>query len=300
MPESRELRPLTALVLGGGGPVGAAWTSALVHRLETVGVPLSESGVVVGTSAGSIVGAWLTMEPAGLPTVPAKMRERAAWHARNVTAGRGDRTLLRSLAQDTADGPERARRVGRAAIAAVPPISEAQAGELWSWALPAGEWPRRLRITAVSTDTGLARGWSPADGISVAVAVACSSAAPGVAPPVSAAGSTWVDGGVRSGTNADLALDPQWHGGGAVEPGRVLVVAPMPSADLAREEAFLTERGHRVRVITADPFYDQPHDLLDAGFIDLGAEAGARQADGLADDLVQWWNEPIRPAASLG
>ncbi|MEU4673558.1 patatin-like phospholipase family protein [Amycolatopsis sp. NPDC023774] len=182
----------------------------------------------------------------------------------------------------------------------MPPISDAQADELRSWALPAGQWPSRLRITAVSTDTGLARGWSPADGISVAVAVACSSAAPGVAPPVHVAGSTWVDGGVRSGTNADLALDPQWHDGGAVEPGRVLVVAPIPSADLAREEALLTERGHRVRVITADPFYEKPHDLLDAGFIEVGAEAGASQADGLVDDLVTWWNEPVRPSRSLG
>ncbi|WIX76598.1 patatin-like phospholipase family protein [Amycolatopsis carbonis] len=294
MPRPQEAPPLTALVLGGGGPVGAAWTSALVHRLEAAGLPLSGSGVVVGTSAGSIVGAWLTMEPAGLATVPAKMRERAAWHAGNVAAGRGDRTLFQSLAQDTSEGPERARRIGRAAIAAVPVISEAQADELWSWALPAGEWPRRLRITAVSTDTGLARGWSPADGISVAVAVACSSAAPGVAPPVRVAGSTWVDGGVRSGTNADLAVDPRWHDGSAVEPGRVLVVAPMPSADLARQEAFLAGRGHRVRVITADPFYEQPQDLLDARFIDVAAEAGARQADGLLDGLLKWWHEPAR------
>ncbi|MEV6902184.1 patatin-like phospholipase family protein [Amycolatopsis sp. NPDC051372] len=293
MPGPREILPLTALVLGGGGPVGAAWTSALVHRLEAAGLPLSESGVVVGTSAGSIVGAWLTMEPAGLTRVPAKMRERAAWHAGNAAAGRGDRTLFQSLAQDTSDGSERARRIGQAAIAAVPPISEAQADELWSWALPAGEWPRRLRITAVSTDTGLARGWSPADGISVGVAVACSSAAPGVAPPVSVAGSTWIDGGVRSGTNADLAVDTQWHDGGAVDPGRVLVVAPMRSANLAREEAFLIERGYRVRVITADPFYEKPHDLLDPRFVDVGAEAGARQADGLAEDLLKWWKEAI-------
>ncbi|MEW2507786.1 patatin-like phospholipase family protein [Amycolatopsis sp. NPDC047767] len=176
----------------------------------------------------------------------------------------------------------------------MPPISAEQADELWSWALPAGPWPRRLRITAVSTDTGLARGWSTADGISVAVPVACSSAAPGVAPPVRVAGATWVDGGVRSGTNADLAVDPQWHEGGAAEPGRVLVVAPMPSANLAREEAFLTARGHRVRVITADPFYEKPHDLVDARFIDVGAEAGARQADGLSDDLLTWWHEPAR------
>ncbi|MFF4600062.1 hypothetical protein [Amycolatopsis sp. NPDC001319] len=113
MSRSHEAPPPTALVLGGGGPVGAAWMSALVHRLETAGLPLSGSGVVVGTSAGSIVGAWLTMEPAGLTAVPAKMRERAAWRARNVAAGQGDRALFQSLAQDTSEGPERARRIGR-------------------------------------------------------------------------------------------------------------------------------------------------------------------------------------------
>ncbi|QYN19294.1 patatin-like phospholipase family protein [Amycolatopsis sp. DSM 110486] len=293
MPRTREILPLTALVLGGGGPVGAAWTSALVHRLETAGLPLSESGVVVGTSAGSVVGAWLTMDPAGLTFVPAMMRERAAWHTGNAAAGRGDRSLFQRLAQDTSEGPERAQRIGQAAIAAVPPVSETEADAMWTRALPSGEWPRRLRITAVNAETGLARGWSPADGVSVAVAVACSTAAPGVAPPVSVAGVAWVDGGVRSGTNADLAVDPGWHDGRTLEPGRVLVVAPMVSADLAREEAALAERGHRVRVITADPFYEKPHDLLDPRFVDVGAEAGARQADGLAEDLLKWWNEPI-------
>ncbi|MET7992727.1 patatin-like phospholipase family protein [Amycolatopsis sp. NPDC005232] len=293
MPRTGEILPLTALVLGGGGPVGAAWTSALVYRLETAGLPLSESGVVEGTSAGSVVGAWLTMDPAGLTTVPAMMRERAAWHAGNAAAGRGDRSLFRRLAQDTSKGPERARRIGQAAIAEVPPVSETEADAMWTRALPSGEWPPRLRITAVNTETGLARGWSPADGVSVAVAVACSTAAPGVAPPVSVAGVAWVDGGVRSGTNADLAVDPEWHDGRTLEPGRVLVVAPMASADLAREEAALAERGHRVRVITADPFYERPHDLLDPQFVELGAEAGARQADGLAEDLLKWWNELI-------
>jgi NTE family protein len=163
----------------------------------------------------------------------------------------------------------------------MPPISAAQADELWRFALPDGPWPDRLGVFAVDTGTGAAREWTARDGIPLSVAVACSTAAPGAAPPVAVGGSVWVDGGVRSGTNADLLVD--------ATPGRVLIVAPVPSPKLAAEEAILVERGHRVRVIVSDSFIREPADLLDANFIDAAVAVGARQAAGLAEQLRRWW-----------
>ena len=46
-----------ALVLGGGGPVGIAWESGLIAGLAESGINLSGADFIVGTSAGSVVGA---------------------------------------------------------------------------------------------------------------------------------------------------------------------------------------------------------------------------------------------------
>ncbi|MEU0878090.1 patatin-like phospholipase family protein [Lentzea sp. NPDC005914] len=264
-----------AVVLGGGGPVGASWAAALVNGLVSAGVALPEADVVLGTSAGAVVGSWLTMHPEGLSTIPERMRERAAWHAQ---AGGAGKAPLRRTATARPDDP---RAIGQAALAAMPPISAEQAEGLWKAALPQGRWPDRLGVFAVDTSTGTARQWGARDGIPLPVAVACSTAAPGVAPPVTVGDSVWVDGGVRSGTNADLLV-----GDG---PGRVLIVAPMSSPSIAREEAILTERGHSVRVIISDPFITRPADLIDANFIEAAIAVGARQAEDLAADLVEWW-----------
>ena len=50
-----------ALVLGGGGPVGIAWESGLAAGLEEEGVRLADADLIVGTSAGSVVGAQLAL-----------------------------------------------------------------------------------------------------------------------------------------------------------------------------------------------------------------------------------------------
>ena len=50
----------TALVLGGGGITGIAWEIGLLAGLADAGVDLSSADLVVGTSAGSVVGAQLT------------------------------------------------------------------------------------------------------------------------------------------------------------------------------------------------------------------------------------------------
>src|SRR4051812_45548934 len=50
-----------ALVLGGGGPVGIAWESGLVAGLAQGGVDLATADFILGTSAGSFVGARLAL-----------------------------------------------------------------------------------------------------------------------------------------------------------------------------------------------------------------------------------------------
>ena len=57
-----------ALVLGGGGPVGIAWETGLLAGLADGGVDVSDADWILGTSAGSFVGAHLALsrDPAAM------------------------------------------------------------------------------------------------------------------------------------------------------------------------------------------------------------------------------------------
>lgn len=280
-PSESGAAPENALVLGGGGPVGASWEAALLHELGSAGFTVSGSDLVVGTSAGSVVGAWLTMRPAGLTELPGRMRERAAWHAgRAAKSGRGGLRLPGGN-----PGGEAKLRAAQAAIAGAPPIPAGEAERLWGAATPPGPWPPNLLMTAVNIGSGEAQAWSAEDGIPVAVGLATSTAAPGVAPAVEVNGAVWVDGGVRSGTNADLVVT----GGEHRRPGKALIVACAPSDDIAREEAILADYGYDVRILLSEAFYRTPADLLDVRFVDAALEAGGRQAREAAGDVVRWW-----------
>lgn len=289
-----EPAPMNALVLGGGGPAGASWTSAFLHGLASGGLPPDAFGTVMGTSAGAAAGAWLTMRPEGLPGVAERMRERAASRAGAPGGGQVDTDLVRRALDRSARGGESALDIARAAVAALSPISADAARSTWAAALPEGAWPGRLRVTAVDARTGRASVWSARDDIPLAVAVAASTAAPGVSPPVEIAGSVWVDGGVRSNTNADLLLEIGDHDGEgravpAEKPGRVLVLAPRPTAGLARETDLLVAHGYRVRVVGASPLHMSPADLLDPRVTDTAAATGSVQAHDLAGELAEWW-----------
>ena len=50
----------TGLVLGGGGVTGIAWELGILKGLRDHGVDLTTADTVIGTSAGSVVGAQIT------------------------------------------------------------------------------------------------------------------------------------------------------------------------------------------------------------------------------------------------
>ena len=52
----------SAVVLGPGGPVGTAWLAGLAAGLRHEGVDLGAADLIVGTSAGAIVGAILASD----------------------------------------------------------------------------------------------------------------------------------------------------------------------------------------------------------------------------------------------
>lgn len=212
------------LVLGAGGMVGHAFhagvLSALVHE---TGFDARDTHIIVGTSAGSVVGSLLRagLAPADLAAHARGeplSAEGAAFVARGERyvppSSRPPRPARGALGAMAAPGvllrlgmqPWQARP-GVVAAAAMPvgtiPTDGVAAG--LRAVAPAG-WPAGLWIVAVRLDNGkravFGRDGAAVDDVATAAAASC--AIPGFFAPVSIDGVRYVDGGAHSPTNADL------------------------------------------------------------------------------------------------
>lgn len=140
---------------------------------------------------------------------------------------------LAAVLTDATTVPEIRRAVGRYALDTAT-VSERARRAVIESRLPSHEWPARtLRIVAVDAETGEPRVFDNESGVSLVDAVTASCAVPGVWPPATIDGRRYVDGGVRSGENADYAT-------GAM---RVLLVTPL--GDIA---LFPTDKSQRQAV----------------------------------------------------
>ncbi len=275
----------TALVLGGGGPVGGAWMTGVLAGLTDAGVDLDRADVVIGTSAGAVFGSRLAC---GEP--PREMYERQLTGAdrlvMSVTAAQTLRFLWAALG--SRDPDRSVRRLGRAALAARPAPGPGLPEVLRPLLRGASHWPARaLRIASVDALTGQVEAFGPDSTLTLAEAVAASCAVPLVWPPVTAAGRRWMDGGSRSTTNLHLARGCR----------RVVAVAPVPSAvgphpHARQEAAALAAEGVAVTLLAPDRASRRAmgRDLTaDSRRLDA-ALAGHAQATALADTVADVWH----------
>ncbi|MFF3958897.1 patatin-like phospholipase family protein [Streptomyces sp. NPDC001890] len=237
----------TALVLGAGGVTGSAWETGILHGLAKAGVDLSAADLIIGSSAGAVVGAQLASGLLGLP----ELYELQLADPQDMTGGRlGPLMLLRYAgAVLSARTPEAyGRKLGRIARDARPGITEAQRREAIASRLLSPEWPGRpLLVTAVDATTGELHTFDRDGAVSLVDAVTASCAVPGVWPVTRIQGRAWIDGGVHSTANAQLAAGY----------GRVVVIAPSASGNKAiasprSQAAALAADGARVELITPD------------------------------------------------
>lgn len=281
-----------ALVLGGGGAVGVAWETAILAGMLDGGIDVRAADLIVGTSAGSIVGTRL----AGGRDPREMLREDAT----------AERAPANNMPQDAASvtaafqfwgSCEEMTAANCAAVGRVAMDAKTAPETQWvaQFAAQVDAWPDRpLLITAVDCESGAFRAFDCKQGVPIELAIAASCAVPGLFPTVAIEGRRYTDGGVRSSTSADLAS--------TITPDVVLVLAPMAKGttgvgalstrQVELERVGLEAAGASVRVVRLD----EATLLLAANSMDPGAAAAVvpnAEAHGrrLADELRAWWGE---------
>ena len=208
----------SALVLGGGGVTGIAWELGILSGLAEAGVDLTDADLVVGTSAGSVVAAQLTTAGSLADLYTAQVQQSGQEIAAKFGLGTVLKLVWASLRHR--DEQRALARVGAFALAART-VSQEERLKVFAGRLAVHEWPqRRLKVTAVAADTGEFTVFDRDSGVSMVDAVAASCAVPGVWPPVDVNGRRYIDGGVRSPANVDLAAGAD----------RVVVIAPLTAS----------------------------------------------------------------------
>lgn len=261
-PSSPDNTPRTALVLGGGGVLGAAWMVGALCALEEVrGIDARDMDIIVGTSAGSVIGALLASgvspqqlcaHQRGEPITTGPLAGYS-WDYETATGGsRPSMPRLRgpgSLKLLSASLRNGFRMPPTAVLSAFLPIGTGsldRVGHLIEAITPVDEWSphRDLRIVAMDYDQGrrVVFGGTQEPAASLAQAVMASCAIPGWFEPVRIDGRPYVDGGAWSATSVDVLENE------AID--EVFVIAPMVSFNTDEPDGLFTklERQWRRRV----------------------------------------------------
>jgi NTE family protein len=274
------------LVLGGGGVAGIAWELGVLLGLHDAGIDLTTADRLVGTSAGSAVAAQVL---SGVPLDELFARQLSPELLDSELQVDFDpEAMVREFGTALAGkepGTERCQAIGEYALRATT-VAEPVRRAVIERRLPAREWPARdLRIATVDAHTGEFRVFTKDDGVALVDAVAASCAVPGIWPPVTIGESRYIDGGMRSGVNVDLATGCD----------QVVVVAPMPELPMASAEVRRGAEELRalasVVTITADPgsLAAMAANPLDPASARPAALAGRAQAAAHVDEVRAVW-----------
>jgi NTE family protein len=274
-----------ALVLGGGGVAGAAWETGILLGLQDAGIDLRSADRFIGTSAGSRVAADLTN---GVPLAESFARMVAPPPTYEISVDFDVEKLMAAFADalaTTKPGVELSRALGRYALEA-DTAPEQVRRDIIAGRLAVHTWPDGdLRIVAIDASTGQTRVFTAADGVSLVDAVAASCAVPGIWPPVTIDGARYIDGGMRSSANPDLAAGCE----------DVVVIAPVPEMPMAGPDVTKAVKALKrtARLVTIGPDAASTaaigNNPLAPATARPSAEAGRAQAAAHVDEVAAVW-----------
>ena len=292
-----------ALVLGGGGPVGIAWEAGLIAGLAEGGVDLSEADFIMGTSAGSFVGARLALGHDAKTLADPILADRIPGEEQRPAGGGGpppDLSKLMTLMAEAQGGvrnPAEARAEIGAWALSQPTMSEEAFIQTFgrSFAGLADDvWPQTgYACTAVDAETGAFQLWTRDAGVGVVRAVASSCSVPGIYPPVTLKGRRYIDGGMRSPTNADMAAGHDLVVVVALRLGAAgNAMGERMAERLGEEVETLKGGGSTVVTITPDEASIESFgpNLMDPRRRAGAAKAGLAQGRAYAEQLAPFWS----------
>ena len=286
-----------AIAFGGGGEWFVYWLLGYGVTAKARGVDLALADLTIGTSAGSVIGSYLS---AGiLDEAHAKLSELAAHPeamAEMVVTDTGAESQLRATqitSSATSTELQSIREIGRAAMAARNTPAEQYIAALHQL-LGGMAWPSpKHHVTAVDCYTGELVIVSSDSGIDIATACAASSALPGVNGPVWLGDHFCMDGGISpSSTHSDVLAGAE----------RVLIFSMMSrppksgsfgltmrtNPDEIREEVtYLESKGATVKLVCADPA--DGIDFMDPTQLGSALGLGAARAESDIADLTSFW-----------
>jgi NTE family protein len=297
--QARRRRSRTALVLGGGGFTGGVYEIGALRALDLLAVnrTVNQFDVYVGTSAGSFVASLVAngVTPEEMMRV---VNQQVPTPFRDVDRGTLMRPNALEIAQSVALLPLRIIGLARSVMGQLGSASVIDLAVGLAEALPSGLYDSRgmqdylaqvlgdpdrvndfrlleneLYLAATDLDTceRITLGGQDWDDVPISRAVAASTALPMVYKPVEIKGRHLVDGGIRSTTNVDIA----------VERGAkfVIVVNPLVPYVNDFQKVIPTMLGSRVRRVA------------DMGFPQIGYQAFKLLAHQRLHEAVSRWQE---------
>ena len=279
------------LVLGGGGIAGLGLLAGVLYGLFGAGIDLRDADRMIGASAGAATAAQLRSSQSierlyARQTEPALIADETPPSMEQLAQTLAAYPKLMAIA----DHAERMRAMGALAKGAASVAPEVRRAMI-ERRLADHIWPdAALTVTAVDADSGELVTFEAASGVGLVDAVGASCAVPGVWPVVEIDGRVYMDGGMHSADNAQLAADS----------GRVVIVSPFghsaPFAAgfrLADQVAELERGGARVLVIEPDPVARAAMGAnpLDPAIRIPSALAGHAQGLAAADRVGSFWND---------
>jgi NTE family protein len=259
-----------ALVLGGGGSAGHAWTIGVIAGLAEAGIDMTEAAdLVIGTSSGATVAAQVRsgIPPAELlasilsAPVPPVGQNRQGPPSPPMAAVFERMRAIGAAATSAVDLCRAMGAFGLESDATLGPAAAEQRRAMVAARLPRPEWPNRpMIVVAIDADTGELAAFDRDSGVDLVDAVTAGTALPGMVPTHSINGTRYINGGVRSAENADLAsgyanvvvLSPFGGRTGPLRAGQFEGLRRFPGADLESQVDALRKQGSRVEVITPD------------------------------------------------
>jgi NTE family protein len=271
---------------------GVAWELGILLGFHDKGVDVRDADLVIGTSAGSVVGAQISSgtDLESLFTTQLTPVEQTKERKVELNLEQMMDAFRQAVAGAGPDPKAIRARIGAYALS-VPTIPEAERRAIIETWLPVHAWPeQRLLIVAVDTESGEEYIMDRRSGVSLIDAVSASCAVPGIWPPVTIAGRRYMDGGVRSATNADLASGYD----------RIVILNPLGAnanflgASLDAEVSALERAGSQVLVIAADAASTTAIGLnpLDPETRKPSALAGRAQGREHATSVADLWSHP--------